>query len=367
MGHTRMTTQGDELHNYNNHPFLGAAEASFALAHNGIIHNDSSLRTEKSLPRTKIETDSYVAVQLLAQQGNVSFQNIRAAVEPLRGALTLTILDSRDDLYIAKGNNPLFLYHFPRAGLYVYASTEAILRKGLKQDLPTKERPFDVLLQEGNILRIDTSGRYTTEVFDTRNLWNGRPYFLWPCADVSLDGEYIRDLKSVAPAYGYTPHDIDVFLSYGLCPEEIEELLMEQLGVDEVYIDRMSGKNTNRPQLQKMMAYVRRGDTVIVESISRFARNTRDLLELVEQLAAKGVEFVSKKEAIDTTIPTGKFMLTVFGAVAELEREYILQRQREGIREYLDVLGLDEYDPWEIVKRTQGRMAEDEQWIEVAE
>ena len=92
-----------------------------------------------------------------------------------------------------------------------------------------------------------------------------------------------------------------------------QELLMEQLGVDEVYIDRMSGKNTNRPELQKMMEYV------------------RDLLELAEQLSSKGVEFVSKKEAIDTTTPTGKFMLTVFGAVAELEREYILQRQREGI------------------------------------
>ena len=110
-----------------------------------------------------------------------------------------------------------------------------------------------------------------------------------------------------------------------------QEVLMKSLGVDEVDIDRMSDKHTNRPELQKMMEYVRRGDTVIVESISRFARNTRDLLELVEQLTAKGVEFVSKKEAIDTTTPTGKFMLTVFGAVAELEREYILQRQREGI------------------------------------
>ena len=110
-----------------------------------------------------------------------------------------------------------------------------------------------------------------------------------------------------------------------------QEVLMEALGVDEVYIDRMSGKDANRPELQKMMEYVRKGDTVIVESISQFARNTRDLLELVERLTAKGVEFVSKKEAIDTTTPTGKFMLTVFGAVAELEREYILQRQREGI------------------------------------
>ena len=75
-----------------------------------------------------------------------------------------------------------------------------------------------------------------------------------------------------------------------------QEVLMQELGVDEVYIDRMSGKNTNRPELKKMMDYVRRGDTVIVESISRFARNTRDLLELVERLTVKGAEFVSKKE-----------------------------------------------------------------------
>jgi len=110
-----------------------------------------------------------------------------------------------------------------------------------------------------------------------------------------------------------------------------QEVMMEALGVDELYIDRASGKNAQRPELQKMMEYVRRGDTVIVESISRFARNTKDLLELVERLSTKGAEFVSQKEAIDTTTPTGKFMLTIFGAVAELEREYILQRQREGI------------------------------------
>jgi len=110
-----------------------------------------------------------------------------------------------------------------------------------------------------------------------------------------------------------------------------QEVLLRELGVDEVFIDKASGKNADRPELTRMMEYVRRGDTVIVESISRFARNTRDLLDLVEQLTEKQVEFVSRKEAIDTTTPTGKFMLTVFAAVAELEREYILQRQREGI------------------------------------
>ncbi len=110
-----------------------------------------------------------------------------------------------------------------------------------------------------------------------------------------------------------------------------QEVLMNELGAEQVYIDRMSGKNTDRPELKRMMNYVREGDVIIVESISRFARNTKDLLELVEKLTTKQVEFVSKKEAIDTTTPTGKFMLTVFGAVAELEREYILQRQKEGI------------------------------------
>ena len=79
------------------------------------------------------------------------------------------------------------------------------------------------------------------------------------------------------------------------------------------------------------MPIVEHGDTVIVESVSRFARNTRDLLELIDRLTAKGVDFVSQKEHIDTTTPTGKFMLTVFGAVAELERGYLLQRQAEGI------------------------------------
>ena len=74
-----------------------------------------------------------------------------------------------------------------------------------------------------------------------------------------------------------------------------QEVLMESLGVDQTYIDRVSGKNTDRPELRRMMTFVREGDTVIVESISRFARNTRDLLDLVERLTAKGVEFVSKR------------------------------------------------------------------------
>ena len=110
-------------------------------------------------------------------------------------------------------------------------------------------------------------------------------------------------------------------------------IAMNECGVppENIYIDKLSGKNTARPALQKLLSTVKQGDTIIVESVSRFARNTRDLLDLIDKLTAKGVDFVSQKEKIDTTTPTGKFMLTVFGAVAELERGYILQRQREGI------------------------------------
>lgn len=91
--------------------------------------------------------------------------------------------------------------------------------------------------------------------------------------------------------------------------EARQEILMEQLGVERVYMDKMSGKSKDRPQLQEMMQYVREGDIVIVESISRFARNTKDLLSLIEELERKKVTFVSQKENIDTNTPAGRFML----------------------------------------------------------
>jgi len=107
--------------------------------------------------------------------------------------------------------------------------------------------------------------------------------------------------------------------------------MMEEHGAEKLFIDKASGKNTDRTAFKEMMAFVRAEDIVIVESISRIARNTRDLLSIVSELTEKGVEFVSLKESIDTTTPQGRFMMTVFGALAELERENILERQREGI------------------------------------
>ena len=110
-----------------------------------------------------------------------------------------------------------------------------------------------------------------------------------------------------------------------------QDELMKSLEVEKVYTDKISGKSKDRPELQKMMDFVREGDILVVESISRFARNVRDLLDLTAALGEKKVQFISQKENIDTSTSAGKFVLTVFGAMAELEREYIRDRQKEGI------------------------------------
>lgn len=99
-----------------------------------------------------------------------------------------------------------------------------------------------------------------------------------------------------------------------------------------LYIDKQSGKTADRKGLKDMLSFCREDDIIITESISRIARNTTDLLNIVAQITEKGAIFISLKENIDTSTPQGKFMLTVFGAMATLERESILERQREGIQ-----------------------------------
>lgn len=105
----------------------------------------------------------------------------------------------------------------------------------------------------------------------------------------------------------------------------------EKYGVDKVFIDKMSGKDTHRPELQKMLSYLREGDTLIINEYSRLARSTQDLLKLIQELTDMGVEIISIKENFDTSTPQGKLMLTMFAAIGEFERELTLQRQAEGI------------------------------------
>lgn len=102
-------------------------------------------------------------------------------------------------------------------------------------------------------------------------------------------------------------------------------------GAEIVFAEKLSGKDTNRPELKRMIDYARQGDELHIESLSRLGRSTRDLLEIVQKLTDKGVKIVSHKENIDTDTPTGRFILTVFAALAEMERESIRERQKEGI------------------------------------
>lgn len=110
-----------------------------------------------------------------------------------------------------------------------------------------------------------------------------------------------------------------------------QDELMKSFGVDKVYSEKLSGKDTKRPQFQEMIDFLREGDTLYVESFSRLSRSTRDLLDTVNTLNEKGVSLVSDKEKIDTTTPQGRLVMTVFAAIYQFERENTLERQREGI------------------------------------
>ena len=110
-----------------------------------------------------------------------------------------------------------------------------------------------------------------------------------------------------------------------------QQEIMSGYHVDRIFSEKLSGKTADRPQLKAMLDYVREGDTLYVESISRLGRSTKDLLNIIDTLTDKGVTLISHKEKIDTDTPAGKFMLTVFAALSQLEREQLKQRQREGI------------------------------------
>lgn len=106
---------------------------------------------------------------------------------------------------------------------------------------------------------------------------------------------------------------------------------LEKHGIDKWYVEKVSGKNTNREELQKMLSEAKSGDTIYVHDFSRLARSTKDLLDIVEKLNSAGIHIVSNKENIDTSTPAGKLMLTMLGAIYEFERTNMLERQAEGI------------------------------------
>ena len=236
MGHTRMATQGNAGRNRNNHPFPGnAAGGKFALAHNGVLYNDRLLRQTNGLPKTKIETDSYIAVQLIEQQKALDFSSLKYMAEQVEGTFTFTVLDERENLYFVKGDNPLCLYCYPRCGVYIYASTEAILTRALNRLHLPLGKPERMELRRGDILRITTSGQQAFAAFDASSMILPWGYWsMWPDnhknsgKNQTAEKEYLDELKSVACCYGYSPDAVDRMIAAGFTTDEVEEFLYER-------------------------------------------------------------------------------------------------------------------------------------------
>ncbi|MDL2327612.1 class II glutamine amidotransferase [Ruminococcaceae bacterium OttesenSCG-928-A11] len=237
MGHIRMTTQGSEKDNRNNHPFVGTAGSTrFALAHNGVIWNDQELHKSEKLPNTPVQTDSYVAVQLLEQAKELSTNTIAAMAEKLEGTFSFTILDDAGSLYLVKGNSPLAVWCYDKLGLLCYASTEEILNAATKYSgfLGRPERK--IVTKAGDILKIRPDGAITKAQFDTTNLdyfcKRQRQPFGWGSGWMYRGGGWYDDdwsafdeLLTVAGGLGVSPEDVAALLDAGYCEEDVEELL----------------------------------------------------------------------------------------------------------------------------------------------
>ena len=222
MGHTRMTTQGSEKFNYNNHPFPGQVDKlNFALAHNGVLHNDVILRNSEHLPRTHIQTDSYVAVQLIEKENSLGFDSIRKMAEKTEGSFCYTILSENDNLYMVKGDNPLALYKFN--GFYLYASTDEILTRAVKKlKLGNYSK---VNISCGDILRIDPYGVIEVQRFEFSHLYGIYPYNFFP--ETAYENRVLEMLIEYAGIFGIDSEDIEMLFDYGYDELEIEEMMYE--------------------------------------------------------------------------------------------------------------------------------------------
>ena len=225
MGHTRLTTQGNQKFNFNNHPFLGHADKDFAFAHNGVLLNDDELRKCKKLPKTQIETDSYVAVQLLESQDKLNFDSLQYMAETVQGNFTFTVLDVENSLYIVKGSNPMCLLHFEELGLYIYASTESIMKNALHKVGLTKIFCEKIEVVEGDILHIDKNGKITRSQFEPK-LYRPK-YMSWYGDDEPYYDVHEELLLAYCGCYGVDSSDVELLLEYGYTCDEIEDMLAD--------------------------------------------------------------------------------------------------------------------------------------------
>ena len=229
IGHTRFTTQGSEKSNYNNHPFEGTTNNhTFALAHNGVLYNDKELRKENALPETNIETDSYIAVQLIEHENIVDSNSIKTMAEAVTGSFVFTILRDDNTLFLVKGDNPITLIHFPEYGLYVYASTTDILNAAMKA-VKFSGVCNEVKVNDGDIVRIDSDGKLSVSTFEQKYQdIHYRNWYSWYDYELNAgDEEYANDLLLICGCYGVDREDVELLLELSYTADEIEELLLD--------------------------------------------------------------------------------------------------------------------------------------------
>lgn len=205
------------------------------------MQNDIQLREELDLPETEIKTDSYIAVQVLEKYGELSEYSLAQTAEKILGSFVFTFLDSENNSYFVRGNNPLALYKF-KAGFYIYASTELILDAALLT-LGILDREHEKTETHiGDIIKIDKDGNLSKSTFDVpddeyyclRN-FDFRSLFIG-------ESQQIRQLKNYANTIGIDPEDIDMLLDYGYDPDDIEDLICEPGAFQEaVYVSMEFG------------------------------------------------------------------------------------------------------------------------------
>lgn len=228
MGHTRLTIQGNQKFNQNNHPFYGHADKEFAFAHNGVLYNDHELHKTKNLPDTNIGTDSYVAVQLIEQQGMLDFEILKNMAETVQGNFNFTILDEDNSLYIVKGSNPMYLLHFEELGIYVYASTESIMKNALKKVGLHKFPYTKIETVHGDIFRIDSNGIISRSEFEDTE-YRFAPWYRYSYDDFEDDyyTQHEQLLPDMCNCYGIDEDDVIMLLDYGYSSDEIENMMMD--------------------------------------------------------------------------------------------------------------------------------------------
>lgn len=237
IGHTRMTTQGSEKHNYNNHPFEGkCGRENFSLAHNGILYNDRELKAKYNLPATEIETDSYVAVQLLEYFGGADIENIKRMSELVEGSFVFTILRNDNILFLVKGCNPLTLYHLPDLKLYAYASTKNILDNALNKSGLTCKKS-EIKVTEGEILQLNPDGSISRSSFEVKekfhSFWNSYSLNMAEYDDWCNEYEKNELLLEYCKMFGVAEEDVKLLLEYGYDADTIEEMLMDVTMLEE--------------------------------------------------------------------------------------------------------------------------------------